>query len=90
MERVRGTVLNGDDVVLKGLDITLTLFEPARGLPSWSGSFYVQDPRFCIKPGVPYWLVLEDGRSGKLFLSRLNLGSPRGTGIDFKGSGPLS
>ena len=89
MERVRGRILKGDELVLEDLDIALNIVRPDRDLPGWSGSFYLQDPGACIEPGGAYRLVLEDGRSGEIIVSRLDLRSLKGTGIHFKGSGPL-
>jgi hypothetical protein len=89
MERVRGRILKGDKVVLEDLDITLYFVTPAKRLPSWSGSCHLSDPGAYIAPGRPYRLVLEDGRSGEIFVSGLGP-STRGTGVRFTGSGSLT
>ena len=38
MERVRGRMLKGDEVILEGLDITLNVREPVGRLKQWGGS----------------------------------------------------
>ena len=87
MERVRGRILKGDEVVLENLDITLFV-RPARGLPTWSGSFFLSEPGAYIEAGSIFSLVLDDGRSGEIQVSGDNPG-PRETGVGFRGRGSL-
>ncbi len=66
--------MDGDEVVLDNLDITLTVVEPPGHLKRWSGGFRL-DPTDHIEPGGPYRLELEDGRAGDITVVKVEYSS---------------
>ena len=74
MERVRGRMLKGDEVILEGLDITLNVREPVGRLKQWGGSLQM-NLAVHIQPGAPYRLELEDGRAGDITVVKVDYAS---------------
>jgi hypothetical protein len=78
-----GDVLSGDQVVLSGVQVNI---QPVKGpLRGFTGSFIIPAGHF-LAPGK-YRLVLSDGRSGDIVISRLSSGSHQATVAYFQTSG---
>jgi hypothetical protein len=72
-------------------DVNITLHEwtdPNSQLKSWSGYFTAPAGAY-FEPGEYYTLELEDGRSGSLFISVVNVRSGVPDSIQFVGTGEL-
>jgi hypothetical protein len=82
----RGNVLSGGKTVLSGIqgDVQLTR---QSGSEEWAGHFVLPKGQFIL-PGM-YRLVLDDGRSGDIFISHAPSGLDRATVAYFTVSGPL-
>ena len=87
MAQVRGTVKSGERNLVENVSIE---FEEATesGQQRWGGSFDLPAGGY-VQPAATYRLVLEDNRSGNIFITRVQVAG-QGAVVQFKGSGPLS
>lgn len=53
MKHLRGTIKEGDKVILENLEIMLTGIKPPLGLQEWRGTFKLQEFRY-FEPGQQY------------------------------------
>ncbi len=75
MERVRGKILNGEQVVFDNVDIGIEIIESrASGGEAWYGGF-TKKGLSDVERGGPYRLILEDGRSGNILIDKLERSS---------------
>lgn len=88
MRRLRGTIKEGDEVILENVEILLTEIKPPLGLQEWRGTFKLQEFRY-FEPGQQYTLILEDGRSGQIIVSGETISPPFPASVRFQGSGDL-
>ena len=90
MEHHRGKILDGDQVLHEDVDITVNVVGSLSGTKSFYGFF---DPPFGptkVMEESTFRLALEDGRSGEIVVSRIELSSNGPTRVYFTGSGALS
>jgi hypothetical protein len=90
MQKLRGTIYNGDGIVLDGINVSLDYTPDTKApLSEWCGDFLLAAaPPF--NPGDSFRLVLSDGRSGDILIRRC---PPPIYGVHqvvFQGSGLLS
>jgi hypothetical protein len=87
MAQVRGTIKFGDRNLVENVSIEL---EEAteEGLQKWGGSFTLPAGGY-VQPAASYNLVLEDNRSGNIFIIKV-LPKENGAEVQFKGKGSLS
>ena len=88
MIRLLGTIKSHEQVLLENVDIVIeqTVDAPS-GLKSWGGSFELP-PESHIEPGGPYDLVLENGKSGDILVTKVSIRNRR-SAVRFVGTGPL-
>ena len=87
MELFRAQVLQGDEVILNGVDVWLNVTQ-GPSLYRWDGHFVLDKSTRNWMSGN-YRIVLEDGRSGEFFVKNLRPGTNSKTTVDFQGTGPL-
>ena len=87
MERIKGRILDGDNIILDDVEVSLNMTEDRAGRGMWNGSFTVPSGPSSLGLKGTYRLVLEDGRSGDIELAGGQLAVSR---MVFTGSGPLS
>ena len=92
MKQLWGTVQQGGEVLAEHVEVWLQeSVDPRSGIMDWDGSFAVPAGVF-LEPGNLYRLMLEDGRSGDVIVSEIQISSGiRGQAIPirFVGTGPL-
>jgi hypothetical protein len=86
MERIRGSILDGDNVVLKDVEVSLNVIADQAGRGSWEGGFSLPSGPCNLDLQGFYRLVLEDGRSGDIQVAAGQLSIAP---VLFTGSGPL-
>jgi hypothetical protein len=92
MPHAYGTIKQGDKILIEDLVVVYEMTKGARsGLSSWYGSFVLPAEKLKqIKPGGPYRLILDDGRSGDIRTTNIPIGSSTlGYSVHFEGSGAL-
>jgi hypothetical protein len=81
----RGNIKEGETIILKNIEISLTRKGGSHDIPEWYGSFKLPEGK-DIDPGVEdYRLELNDGRSGHILIRRVKNGF-----VQFQGSGGLT
>lgn len=89
MPQSYGKIKEGDSTIIENIPI---LFEfkknPRSGLTEWHGSFKLPIEK-NIRPGGPYRLILDDGRSGDIIITNIERSSSGKHVVNFKGSGLL-
>jgi hypothetical protein len=88
MERVRGRVLQGREILIDDIEFWFEFGASAGGKPAWHGGFSLPQGSH-IRDGEYYMLELADGRSGEMFVNQLQPSSHGGSTALFTGSGPL-
>ncbi len=90
MSQSYGKIKEGDLTIIENIPI---LFEfkkkPRSGLSEWHGSFKLPIEK-NIRPGVPYRLILDDGRAGDIIITNIGRSSFGKHVINFKGSSLLA
>jgi hypothetical protein len=86
MEPVRGSILDGDNVILNGVEVSLNVTADRTGHGTWEGDFYLPSGPCNLDLRGFYRLVLEDGRSGDIQVAGGQLSTSH---VLFTGSGPL-
>jgi hypothetical protein len=88
MRHAYGTIKDGDKILIENVaiwyDVTI---DPRSGLKGWYGSFTSQTEKY-VEPGRPYRLILDDGRSGDILISNVEIRGSDCT-VRFRGSGTL-
>ena len=90
MERVTGTISDGERVIVGGLSILMRAAGPAGGGAGWQGDFEL--PRDVMPPHRQrfYRLQTSDGRSGQIvFVGSEEKASHEPTRVRFRTSGPF-
>ena len=90
MERVTGTISDGDRVIVRDLSILMLETGPRGGGAGWRGCF--DWPRDVTPPRRQrfYRLETSDGRSGHVvFVGSEEIGSHHPTRVRFQTSGPF-
>ncbi len=84
---MKGEILLNGKVVVSDVEADVYV-ETRRGLKEWRGSFSVDDPATLSQN--EYQLELDDGRAGRILITRKSFASGPGTTlIQFTGTGPL-
>jgi hypothetical protein len=83
-----GTVMRGDQVAVDGVSGRLDYVTFPNGGSEWRGEFRLPQGQ-SAPAGGGYRLVLDDGRSGDIIISRSSIGGHQATAVNFEGSGPL-
>ena len=85
---VRGTVKDGEKVLLEGVDTWVDFVDSLSGTRSWRGQLVLPGSKH-IEPGGPYRLELEDGRAGDIFVTLVPM-SGEDEVVKFSVTGPIS
>lgn len=88
MQRFSGKILDGNQILLENVKGVLFVNEPPTGIKSWQGTFDLPAGN-NIDFDAPNHLELDDGRSGKILITRIQRNSSGITIVEFQGSGPL-
>ena len=89
MENIKGKIMDGSNIIAENVDMVITESPPSSKLKSWQGSFKLPS-NLILETGVPLKLILEDGRSGKIFVRNIKSSSEsKRYLVVFIGSGPL-
>ena len=95
MEYLKGTVKDGEKVLIENIYIKLTV-NNSSGFSSWNGYFSLSSASnvnfqklFFQNPGKSFDLYLEDERKGKFYIPNILTNSSTGSWIYFEGSGEL-
>ena len=84
MSQVYGAIKDRDHTVLENVLIGFEIVQDhATARKSWHGSFDLPSGK-QLELGGSYRLILADGRSGDILISKIQISS-----IQFQGSGPL-
>ncbi len=87
MEHLRGSILDGQDVILDDVDVSLKVTEDHQGRVEWHGCFAVPSDRCELTLKRTYRLVVTDGRSGDIEVAGRQSNVSR---VMFTGSGLFS
>lgn len=89
MLQIYGKIKKGDSTIIENIPIWFEFKkDPWSGLTEWHGLFKLPNKR-NISPGGPYRLILEDGRSGDILLTNIEISSSGKFDVKFQGSGLL-
>ena len=95
MEYLKGTIKDGEKVLVENIDIKLTV-NNRPGFSSWNGYFSLSPPAnvdfqklYFQNPGKSFDLFIEDERKGKFHIPNILTNSSTGSWIYFEGSGEL-
>ena len=83
-----GKILRGDQVVVDGVSGRLDQVALPGGLSEWKGEFRLPQGQ-PLPAGGGYRVVLDDGRSGDISVSRSSVGGHQSTAVNFHGDGLL-
>jgi hypothetical protein len=86
MERIRGSISDGDNVILNDVEVSLNVTADPAGQGTWEGGFSLPSGPCDLDLQGFYRLVLEDGRSGDIQVAG---GQHSVSRVLFTGSGPL-
>lgn len=82
-----GKLARGGRVVIPFVEGDYQVQPPGQaGLGSWDGMFDLPEG-YGISPG-DFELILDDGRSGQIVITRIHAGSHSPTEVSFSGNGP--
>lgn len=81
-------IFEGDSVLLENIEVDLEVYVEPSGLSSWDGWFTLPGLKFSELQGN-YRLVLEDGRSGDMWIKKVAYHNSEETAVHFQGTGPL-
>lgn len=84
MERFRGQILRDGQVVFDGIEGSLSIDVGQHGNEHWYG-FFTLPTGEMVKHGEGYELKLEDGRTKRVEIVRVNSGENRPTVASFDG-----
>ncbi len=85
----KANILKDEEVILEDLDVWVDVHDDGV-LKSWDGHFALDQPSPCDLMSGNLRIVLDDGRSGELFVTRINTGADFSEiNVDFQGTGPL-
>jgi hypothetical protein len=82
MKYIKCKILDGNNVIAENIDVLINESPPSSISKSWQGGFEL--PFNSVKLGGKYELILEDGRSGDIIITRININL-----VKFIGTGPL-
>jgi len=88
MEYVKGRVLDGDQLLAGGIEITVEWIQERSGQSSWRGCFIVPNP-WPVDRGGSLRLEFEDGRSGEIAVRKTKPSTSAETTVLFTGKGAL-
>jgi len=89
MLQIYGKIKKGDSTIIENIPIWFEFKKDSRsGLKEWYGLFKLPNKR-NISQGGPYRLILEDGRSGDILLTNIEISSSGKFDVKFQGSGLL-
>lgn len=88
MECLTAKVLKGQTVIADGVDAFVAVTD-AGGTQEWNGTFELPTGKE-IAQGKGYRLELEDGRSGDITITNVNVSDHGPTTVGFRGTGPLT
>jgi hypothetical protein len=88
MERVIGTIMDGEKLAIE--DASIALHQTSSGgLMAYSGSFVLRPGERFFGAGDKYTLLAKDGRAGEILVERVHAGSHQPTTVFFRTSGPF-
>jgi len=89
MPQSYGKIKKGDSTIIENIPIWIDFkVDPRSKLSEWHGSFKSPIEK-NIRPGGPYRLILDDGRSGDVIITNIERNSSGKHVVNFKGSGLL-
>ncbi len=89
MPQSYGKIKKGDSTIIENIPIWIDFkVDPRSKLSEWHGSFKLPIEK-NIRPGGPYRLILDDGRSGDIIITNIERSSSGKHVVNFKGSGLL-
>jgi len=89
MPQSYGKIKKGDSTIIENIPIWIDFkVYPRSKLSEWHGSFKLPIEK-NIRPGGPYRLILDDGRSGDIIITNIERSSSGKHVVNFKGSGLL-
>ncbi|MHC2995451.1 MAG: hypothetical protein IBV53_08135 [Candidatus Atribacteria bacterium] len=89
MPQSYGKIKEGDSTIIENIPIWIdSKKNPRSMLLEWYGSFTLPIEK-NIKPGGPYQLILDDGRTGDIIITNVERSSSGKHVVYFKGSGLL-
>jgi hypothetical protein len=89
MERIMGTITDGDRVVVRQMPMLMLETEP-RGRAGWRGCFDLPRDATPLRRQRFYRLETADGRSGQIvFVGSEEIESHEGTRVRFQTTGPF-
>jgi hypothetical protein len=83
VERLRGKLLDGDQVVFDEIEGSIAIKE-GPGLQEWRGRFSLPDGSW-VEPGRKYCLLRDDGRAGRLIVESFGPGATGRDVVEFHG-----
>lgn len=87
-KRVKGDILDGDNVIAENIDLLLIESMSSVGMRSWSARCALPTGATLVV-GNSYELRLEDGRSGEIIMAEIKADSSGGRSARLRGNGPL-
>jgi hypothetical protein len=88
MQEFRGNILDNETVILENIEGVLHVQTDSKGWSEWGGSFRRPKYGSIDIGGEGYVLELDDGRRGKIIVTRKQL-TPGGERVEFRGAGTL-
>lgn len=90
MDQMYGKIKKGNTVLIDNISILIdSETDQISRLQGWHGSFI--SPTFIdIMPGGTFQLFLDDGRSGKIIITNMEMSNSTKQVFYFTGNGPLS
>jgi hypothetical protein len=89
MERVVATIREGTTIVATDIEVTIEQTTLPGGLRDWRGFFLLPFGTF-IDPDSSLDLEVNDGRKGKILVSKVQMGGSGPTRVLFQGNGPFA
>jgi hypothetical protein len=91
MSQSYGMIKKGDLTIVENIPIWIDIkIDPRSKLSEWHGSFTLLIKTNISPEGNPYRLILDDGRSGDIFITNLKTNSSGRFVVVFQGSGLLA
>ncbi|MBC8525855.1 MAG: hypothetical protein ISS28_08430 [Candidatus Cloacimonetes bacterium] len=87
MELIQGSITKDEKVIIEDIEVWIETSIKS-GIRSWHGGFEVSSPE-VLELGNSYTFSASDGRSGKILIQNIRLGSHKNTQILFIGTGPF-
>lgn len=88
MQHFSGKILHDDQIIIENIEGILSVDEQLGRMKSWQGTFDLPTGK-NIEVGALYCLELDDGRSGKIRIERVQSNNTGTNAVEFQGSGPI-